>query len=217
MSIQAQIANPAHVEAERELRGYLAKFFFKRTASELSPQEKRVVMRCAGSIHGPVCMFAYRLPRQGGKLSDKLAPGKVVRSIERLARTVKSSGRTWENAWNALTPAAWYALVDAQRGRPMPLYASVPPTDAIAPIIPAALELARSNSRAMPFRDHAVVSIVQAYWYATHNSPTPKRVRALIEGVGRLYARHGLLPVQGLGAISSVKTLHRLIEQGTSQ
>ena len=137
--------------------------------------------------------------------------------IERLARTVNSGGRAWRNAWNALTPAAWYTLIEAHRGRPMPLFADVPPPAKIAPIIPTALKLARQNSKRMLYRDHAAIAVIRAYWYATQHHPeltklSTKNARAFIDGVGKIYSKYGLLPGQGLGAISSAKTLDRLIK-----
>jgi hypothetical protein len=146
---------------------------------------------------------------------NNLVAGKVVRAIERLARTAGSGGRVWENAWNALTPASMHVLRKAHRGRPMRIYADVPPAAEIAPVIPDALKLARQNTKGLEFRDHAVIAILRAYGHAKGERPTPKKTMALIEGIGKIYSKHGLLPAQGLGAISSAKTLHRLIRQAT--
>jgi hypothetical protein len=205
-------------QARYDLLDYLSKFFYNGKPRELTQQQKKIVLECAGSIHGPVCMFANRLPRdRSGLPSDKLVAGKVVRAIERLARTAGSGGRVWENAWNALTPAAMHVLRSAHRGRPMRMYANVPPPTEIAPVIPDTLKLARQNTKGLEFRDYAVIAILQVYGHAKGERPTPKKTMALIEGIGKIYSKHGLLPPQGLGAISSAKTLHRLIRQATGQ
>ena len=211
-----------HQNIEHAVMQFISKFLFNRRGSELTDREKKTVWECFGSIHGPICMFAYRLPRTKDGKPLKLVAGKTARSIERLARTVKSGGRTWRNAWNALPHAAWYMLVSAHRGQPMPMYADVPPPAEIAPIIPSALQLARQNSKKMLFRDHATIAIMQAYWYATQHHPelaslSPKIARPFIEGIGKIYSKYGLLPGRGLGVISSVKTLDRLIKEATGR
>jgi hypothetical protein len=60
-------------------------------------------------------------------------------------------------------------------------------------------------------RDYAVISVIRAFDKITREEATPKRVRALIEGVGKLYLRQGILPAQGLGVVRSAATLQRLI------
>ena len=191
--------DPPHTRARRAL----LEFLYRETG------DKKLAMRCMGIIHGPVCMFAIHLPKNEG--GPRVAPGKAVRSLERLERTAKSGGSVWAKAWSQLTPAAYYALLTANPGRPLPLYAGVPTPEKIAPFIPAALAAARKNTKRLVERDDAVVSVLIAYRKTYGEEPTVKRAASFIAKIEGLYS--DLLPRKGFGATRSIKTFQRLIKR----
>ena len=188
-----------HTRARRAL----LEFLYRETG------DRKLAMRCMGIIHGPVCMFAFHLPENGS--GPRVAPGKAVRSLERLERTAKSGGYVWAKAWSELTPAAYSVLLRANPGKPLPLHGSTPTPDKIAPLIPAALAAARKNTRRLVERDDAVVSVLIAYQLVYGEEPTIKRAASFIGKIENLYS--DLLPQKGFGATRSIKTFQRLIER----
>ena len=93
----------------------------------------------------------------------------------------------------------------------MPLHASTPTPDKIAPLIPAALAAARKNTRRLIERDDAVVSVLITYQLVYGEEPTVKRAAWFIEKIEKLYS--DLLPQKGFGVTRSIKTFQRLIER----
>jgi hypothetical protein len=191
--------NPPHTRARRALLELL----YQETG------DKKLALRCMSIIHGPVCMFAFHLPNN--KSGPKIAPGKAVRSLERLERTAKSGGYVWAKAWSELVPAAYSALLGANPGKPVPIHAGAPTPDKIAHLIPAALTAARKNTRRLLERDDAVVSVLIAYRLVYGKEPTVKRAAWFIERIEKLYS--DLLPQKGFGITRSIKTFQRLIER----
>jgi hypothetical protein len=190
-----------HTRARRAL----LEFLYRET------NDRKLAMRCMSLIHGPVCMFAFHLPENGS--GPRIAPGKAVRSLERLERTAKSGGCVWAKAWSQLTPAAYSALLAANPGKPLPV-GGIPTADRIAPLIPAALAAARKKTRRLIERDDAVVSVLIAYRLIYDEEPTVKRAASFIGKIEKLYS--DLLPQKGFGATRSIKTFQRLIERSIS-
>ena len=194
--------DPPHTRARRAL----LEFLYRETG------DRKLAMRCMGIIHGPVCMFAFHLPEN--ESGPRIAPGKAVRSLERLERTAKSGGYVWAKAWSELTPAAYSVLLRANPGKPVPIHAGAPTPDKIAHLIPAALTAARKNTRRLIERDDAVVSVLIAYRVVYGKEPTVKRAAWFIEKIEKLYS--DLLPQKGFGITRSIKTFQRLIERSIS-
>jgi hypothetical protein len=182
----------------------LLDFLLKETA------DRKLALRCAGDIHGPVCMFGYS--QRGFPPSNvstkKLSPGKAVRGLERLERTAKSGGVRWTNAWNALTRPARDCLVSGNPGKPVPMTPGVPNPADIAPLIPGALALARTRGKALTERKIAVVTILKAYRRVYNAEPTVKTVPSFIETIEKIY--RNVLPASGFN-VGSSSTLHSLI------
>lgn len=168
--------------------------------------DRKLTLRCASDIHGPVCMFGNSqrilLP------TDGLSPGKAIRPLERLARTAKSGGVRWTNAWNALTLAARNCLASGNLGKPVPLTFGVPTPAEIAPLIPGALACARRRDKALTERNIAVVAILRTYRQIYDAKPTVKTAPAFIERIEKIYG--DLLPAVGLN-IGRTSALHALI------
>jgi hypothetical protein len=202
----------ARVELEQFFLDDPNKFGLRTKGDEL------LAWQCANSIFGSVAMLVTRLPRKHDG-PDSISFGGIARRLQALEDTAKTGGKTWQNAWNALPPAAYYELCAAyQRANnsmPMPRFAGVPPAATLRSALPLALKAARDHGKEMPFRDNAVVAIFQAYWFATGEDPTPKRTKLFLNKIEDIFVRHRVLPAVGLGVTKSAATLHRLIEQAT--
>jgi hypothetical protein len=175
-----------------------------------------LALQCAASILGSVAMLASRVAGTPD-MPKSLSTGGLVRPIERLERTAKTGGAAWRKAWSELPAASYYgvsaAYQRANRRVPMPRFIDAPPPSKLKSAIPGALREARKQGKEMPFRDNAVVTILQAYWVATGGQPTPKRTKLFIEKIENIFVRQGILPVGGLGVLKSAATLQRLIDQ----
>jgi hypothetical protein len=186
------------------MRDQLLKFLQKETT------DRKLALRCASDIHGPVCMFGYS--QRGFPPSNvstkELSPGKAVRGLERLERTAKSGGLRWANAWKALTTAAWNCLASGNRGKPVPLTFGVPKPRDIAPLIPGALAFARKRGKALTGRRTAVVTILKAYHGIYGAKPTVKTAPFFIKRIEKIY--RDLVPLKGFN-VGSSGTLHALI------
>jgi hypothetical protein len=191
--------DPPHTRARRAL----LEFLYRET------DDRKLAMGCMSIVHGPVCNFAFHLPNN--ESGPKIAPGKAVRSLERLERTAKSGGHVWAKAWSQLVPAAYSALLAANPGKPVPIHAGAPTPDKIAHLIPAALTAARKNTRRLIERDDAVVSVLIVYRLVYGEEPTVKRAAWFIEKIEKIYSDS--LPQKGFGITRSSKTFQRLIER----
>ena len=210
-------------EARAELRTFLSRY----------NADKEVAAQCTAQIHGMVCAYERsrrrvivrtkdgKLVREWQRLASPLA---VVEHLERLgpART----GYKLTKAWTELPPIAMDALaIAAQRvtGRPLskmmlrwPInrnFQTVPKWSEILPLLPRAIEVARTFGRKEIERDQAVIAILRGYRQLIGRPPTAKPAEAFIAGVEACY--RNLLPRKGLNVSSSKKTLQRLIRAAT--
>ena len=196
MATELVTSATATARAWRELLEYLLK----------ATSDRKLALRCASEIHGPVCMFGNS--QQNLKLPYGLSPGKAIRPLERLERTAKSGGVRWTNAWNARTRAAWDCIVSGNPGQPVPLTVGVPNPADIAPLIPGALACARRRDKALTERNFAIVAILRAYRLAYDAKPTVKTAPAFIERIEKIYG--DLLPAVGFN-VGRTSALHALI------
>ena len=92
-------------------------------------------------------------------------------------------------------------------------FQTVPKWSEILPLLPRAIEVARTFGRKEIERDQAVIAILRGYRQLIGRPPTAKPAEAFIAGVEACY--RNLLPRKGLNVSSSKKTLQRLIRAAT--
>jgi hypothetical protein len=207
----------------KEARAELLSFLSHRT------ENKEVAAQCAAQIHGMVCAYERcrrrvivrtkdgKLVREWQRLSSPLA---AVEHLERLGRV--RTGYKLTKAWAELPPIAMDALsTAAQRvtGKPVskmmlrwPInrnFQTVPKWSDIMPLLPTAIEVARTFRRKEIERDQAVIAILRGYRQLIGRPPTAKPAEAFIARVEGCY--RDLLPRKGFNVASSKKTLQRLI------
>ena len=195
--------------------------------------DKKVAAQCTAQIHRMVCAYERsrrrvivrtkdgKLVREWQRLSSPLA---AVEHLERLGRVRAEYKLT--KAWTELPPIAMDALsIAAQRvtGRPLskimlrwPInrnFQTVPTWSEILPLLPTAIEVARTFGRKEIERDQAVIAILRGYRQLFRRPPTAKPAKAFIARVEACY--RDLLPRKGFNVSSSRKTLQRLINAAT--
>jgi hypothetical protein len=223
MAPRKQLNDSSLEKIRKEARTELLTFLSRRT------EDKKVAAQSAAQIHGMVCAYERSRRRvtvrtQGGKLIREWqclsSPLAAVEHLERLARV--ATGYKLTKAWAELPPIAMDALsTAAQRvtGKPLskmmlrwPInlnFLTVPKWADIMPLLPTAIEVARTFGRKEIERDRAVIAILRGYYQIFGKPPTAKPAEAFIAGVEGCY--RDLLPGSGLNVASSKKTLQRLI------
>lgn len=238
-----QLYDQAALKALRsDARAKVREFFWLQTA------DKRLAEQCTRLVYGPICQYEHSLHslkvrREGPHLVYERVPAdnSAVRGLLRLQRAAKAGGYLWNKAWAEATETVRNHIYTAANGPiTVPVF-TAPNSELIAPLIPAALQLARAPRTRTSERDQAVIAILHAYQKIYNRrplNPGPKRPRKetitgkasgttgtlrpvpshKLPGLTTIEFIHAveqafeqLLP-EGFGVSRSKATLHRLIK-----
>lgn len=225
-----------------DARAKVREFFWLQTA------DKRLAEQCTQLVYGPICQYEHSLHslkvrREGQHFVYERVPAdnSAVRGLLRLQRAADAGGYLWNKAWAEATDPVRNLIYAAANGPITIPVLRAPDRNLIAPLIPAALQLARAPRTRTAERDQAVIAILHAYQkiYNTRPlNPGPRRPRketitgkasgrtatlwpapshkhpglTTIEFIHAVEKAFEQLLPRGFGVSRSKATLHRLIK-----
>ncbi len=169
-----QLYDQAALKAARAEGRKAARIFFW-----LQTADKHLAEQCTRLVYGPICQYEHSLHslkvhRKGRHIIYERVPAdkSAVRGLLRLQRAAKTGGYLWPKAWAEATETVRTLIYAAANGPiKLPVF-TAPDRELIAPLIPAALQLARVPRSRTAERDQAVIAILHAYQKIYNRQPS---------------------------------------------